>query len=118
LLAGTATAGDKPAKVYPEHGRVSAIHSGQNSRTVPVYTDPYGKTHGGFSVRSKTHTYRIETETRLYKLTDERHAVSTSLGDGVDFRIEKKDKAYIKNGEKEWECTVTGIEEKAAQGKP
>ena len=111
-------AGDKPAKTYPEHGRVVAIRTGENSKTLPVYTDPYGKTRGGFSVSSKTHTYRIETETRFYELTEERRGAIASLGDIVDFRIEKKDKAFVRNGEKEWKCMVTGVEQKSLHSKP
>lgn len=112
ILASAVVAGDKPAKVYPEHGRIVAIRSGQNSRTLPVYTDPYGKTHGGFTVHSDTHTYRIETDNRFYELTEQSRGASLSLGDYVDFRIEKRDRAYVRNGEKEWRWAVTLVEQK------
>ena len=62
--------------------------------------------------------YRIETETRFYELTEERRGAIASLGDIVDFRIEKKDKAFVRNGEKEWKCMVTGVEQKSLHSKP
>ena len=68
LLFSPVVAKDKTPKSYPEHGKIAAVHVGSNSRTLPVYTDPYGKTHGGNSVNRKTHTYRIETDTRHLRI--------------------------------------------------
>ncbi len=110
LLSISIDAKDRPT--YPEHGKVVAVHIGNDSRTLPVYTDPYGKTHGGNSINRKTHTYRIETDTRVYELTESGGGTANSVGDEIDFRVEKE-RAFIRNGDKERKCEVSGIEQKA-----
>jgi hypothetical protein len=112
LLSVSIDANDKPAKAYPEHGKIVAVHVGNDSRTLPAHTDPYGKIQGGGSVNRKTHTYRIETDALIYELTEYGRGVANSLGDEVDFRVEK-DRAFIKNGDKERKCDVSGLEQKA-----
>jgi hypothetical protein len=109
LLSILIDAKDRPT--YPEHGKIVAVHIGNDSRTLPVYTDPYGKTHGGNSVKRKTHTYRIETDTRIYELTESGGGIANSVGDEIDFRVEKE-RAFIRNGDKERKCEVSGIEQK------
>jgi hypothetical protein len=114
---GSAVAKDKPLKTYPERGKIVAIHVGNNSRTLPVYTDSYGKTHGGNSIKRKPRTYRIETNDRIYELTEPGRGVANTLGDDIDFRVEK-DKAFIRDGQKERKCDVTGVEQKPPTQKP
>lgn len=48
LPAGAAPK-DKQPKVYPETGKVVALKTTEQPHSMPVYTDPYGKTHGGVS---------------------------------------------------------------------
>ena len=106
-----ALAKDKEPKTYPVHGSIVAVHVGAKSNSVPVYTDPYGKSHGGFSESQKTHTYRIETDTLVYDLTERSKKPSFSVGDSVEFRVEKE-KAYIRDRDKERKYDITGTERK------
>jgi DNA-directed RNA polymerase subunit E'/Rpb7 len=106
-----AFANDKPPKTYPIHGSVIAVHVGTVSRGGGVYTDPYGKTHGGGTVNHETHTYRIETDTLVYELTERSKKPRFSVGDSVEFRIEKE-KAYVQEGDKERKYDITGTEQK------
>lgn len=85
--------------------------------SVPVYTDPYGKSHGGFSVNHETHTYRIETDTLVYELTERSKKPGFSVGDSVEFRIEKE-KAYVRDRDKERKYDITGTEQKPRDLKP
>jgi len=114
LLPILAIANDKLPKTYAIHGSVVAIHVGDVSRSIPVYTDPYGKSHGGFSAHNETHIYRIETETLVYELTERSKKPSLSVGDSVEFRVEKE-KAYVRDGDKERKYNITGTEQKVKQ---
>src|ERR1700733_11018287 len=100
-------------KVYPEQGKVIANRTVEYSRTAPVYTDPYGKTHGGVSGVGRLPVFRVETDTKIYELegAGKRGLV---LGDTIKFRLEKK-WAYVQQGDKEQKFRVVGTELK--QGK-
>jgi hypothetical protein len=102
---------DKPTKVYPQHGTVVAVRTGEYSRTVPVRTDSYGKTWGGYSHRRKTQTYRIETETLVYEIMEREKNPRLTVGDGIDFRIEKQ-RAYLREGDKERKYELVATEQK------
>lgn len=116
LLSGIAVAQDKPPKTYPEHGTVVAMRVGEQSRTLPVYTDPYGKTHGGMSVNRRRHIYRIETDTRFYELEGGRKP-TLELNQSIEFRIEKES-AYVQQGKKEEKYRIVGVEQKPGTPKP
>ncbi len=96
-------------KAYPEHGKIIAMHEGQYSSTLPVYTDPYGKTRGGSSVRHIALTYKIETASRIFEITTYKKADSLNVGDEITLRIEKE-AAFVPNGKKERRYRVTGVE--------
>lgn len=89
---------------------------GQESHTLPVYTDPYGKTHGGMSVNRRRHIYRIETDTKFYELEGKRKA-TLELNQRIEFRIEKE-LAYVQHGKKEEKYRIVGIEQKPGTLKP
>ena len=106
LVATTAAlAKDKNPKTYPERGTVVAVRQERETRTLGVYTDPYGKTHGGQSIHRMVPISRIETETRFYEVIGR-----LELGQAVEFRIEKNH-AYmpLENG-KEGKYRVVGVE--------
>jgi hypothetical protein len=63
-VAVSASAKEKQPKTYPEQGKVIAMKTSEQTHTTPVYTDPYGKTHGGSSHIRYLPIFRIETETR------------------------------------------------------
>jgi hypothetical protein len=104
LLAGVASAQDKPAKSYPEHGTVVAIRA----RTVspgmilgPSHTVTTSVSPG---------TYRIETDAQFYELSDRSKKPTMALGQVIDFRIEKGN-AYVRNAKgKEDQYHIVGQE--------
>jgi hypothetical protein len=99
---------EKNPKTYPEHGTVLAMHDSLHSYTNGVYTDSYGKSHGGNSTTIRKHVYRVETTTRLYELEGKKKD-QLEIGGVIDFRIEK-DRAYIQRGEKEEKFRIVGVE--------
>lgn len=116
LLPGIAVAQDKPPKTYPEHGTVVAIRLAEQMRTLPVYTDPYGKTHGGGSARSRRYVYCVETETKVYELEGKRKMM-LELNEIVHFRVEKES-AFVRQGKKEQKYRIVGVEQKPSTPKP
>jgi hypothetical protein len=99
---------DKELKTYPERGTVIATKTQEQSRTTPIYTDPYGKTHGGISAIRRLPVYRIETETKFYELEGKKKE-ALALGDTIRFRLEKE-WAYVQQGDKEQKFRVVGVE--------
>lgn len=99
---------DKTPKVYPEAGKVVALKTAEQPHATPVYTDPYGKTHGGVSTVKRLPIFRVETDTRFYDLEGKRKDV-LNLGDTVEFRLDKE-WAYVRQGDKEKKLRVVGIE--------
>jgi hypothetical protein len=110
LLALPASAMPKDAqpKSYPETGKVVALKTAEQPHSTPVYTDPYGKTHGGVSTVRRLPVFRVETATKSYDLEGKRKDV-LNLGDTIDFRIDKE-WAYVRQGDKEKKFRVVGIE--------
>jgi hypothetical protein len=107
-LPPTVFAKDKAPKTYPEQGRVIANKTAEQAHTTPVYTDAYGKTHGGVSAIRRLPVYRIETDTKVYEL-EGRKKEEMSLGDTIQFRIEKE-WAYVQQGDKEKKFRVVATE--------
>lgn len=99
---------DKQPKTYSEIGKVVALKTAEQPHTTPVYTDPYGKTHGGISTVRRLPIFRVETDTKFYDLEGKRKDV-LNLGDTVEFRLEKE-WAYVRQGDKEKKFRVVGIE--------
>jgi hypothetical protein len=108
ILAGTAFAKKEP-KTYPEEGRVIATGTTEHTRTSgSIFGAPGGATNGSVSSRSKyTHTYKVQTATKLFEMDCGKEAVFHStgaeclagskpiqVGDVLHFRIDK-DYAYI-----------------------
>ncbi len=89
LSTASLLAKDKPPRVYPERGTVVAFRIGEQSLTSGVYTDTYGKTHGGGTVHLRTYIYRVETETRFYELEAGKKA-TMELNEAIKFRVEKE----------------------------
>lgn len=54
--------------------------------TTPVYTDPYGKTHGGVSHMRYLPVFRIETGTKLYELEGKKKQW-LNMGDTIQLRL-------------------------------
>ena len=83
------------------------------SRTLPVYTNPYGgpygRVQGGNSVRRHIPVARIETETMIYEFEGK---PAIQVGTAVAFRIEK-DRAFVSldNG-KEQRYLIVDTEQK------
>jgi hypothetical protein len=97
---------DKEPKSYPETGTVLEMHIAERTYTAGVYTDPYGKTHGGNSTDIRRPVYKLETEKRFYDLEGRRRD-RLEIGTSVRFRIEK-DWAYVQQGSKEMKLRIVG----------
>jgi hypothetical protein len=108
ILAGVAFAKKEP-KTYPEEGRVIATGTTEHTRTSgSIFGAPGGATNGSVSSRSKyTHTYKVQTATKIFEMDCGKEAVFHStgaeclaggkpiqVGDVLHFRIDK-DYAYI-----------------------
>jgi hypothetical protein len=113
LVCSNVLAKDKEPKTYPEQGRVIANRTAEQARTLPVYTDPYGKTHGGMSIISRLPVFRIETETKFYEI-EGRKKQQLALGDTIQFRLEKQ-WAYVQQGDKEQKFRLVGTELKPSK---
>jgi hypothetical protein len=63
------------------------MHAEVFSGGPPVYTDPYGKTHGGGTTMRKVPVYTIRTENMEYDFAARRND-RFNLGNQIDFRLE------------------------------
>jgi hypothetical protein len=107
VLPGTAMAKHEP-KTYPESGKVIATGLNQHNKSHPVSGGQNGTpVTGGGTYTVYSHTYKIETDTKIYELDCGKvpmffHTTGkgcggekeVELGDAIRFRIEK-DSAYI-----------------------
>lgn len=105
LLSLPSIANDKPQKTYPEHGEViateiedlGAISRGGTGRTVPII------------VRTCT----VKTDTMEYKIGTARF----SVGDTIDFRIEKN-RVFMRGAKgKEERYSLMGARKRFADSK-
>ena len=126
ILAGIAAAKNEP-KTYPEEGRVIATGTMEHTRTS-------GVTNGSVSSFSKyTHTYKVQTATKIFELDCGKEAVFHStgeecfaggkpieVGDVLHFRIDK-DSACIpildQNGMQSGEEKLRILSAEAAEAK-
>ncbi|MGA7293478.1 MAG: hypothetical protein WBW85_13145 [Terriglobales bacterium] len=96
VLSGASAA--KEPKVYPESGKVTGIGQNEHTKTHPQT----GNNMGGGSYSVYSHTYKIETDTRIYELDCGKTPMflgSTGhecggdkplqIGDVIHFRVEK-----------------------------
>jgi hypothetical protein len=96
VLSGAAFA--KETKTYPESGKVIGIGQNEHTKTHPVT----GNNMGGGSYSVYSHTYKIETETKIYEMDCGKTPMvfgSTGkecggdkplqIGDVIRFRVEK-----------------------------
>lgn len=95
---------EKEPKAYPLHGVVVATRVERVSQTLRVYTDPYGKTHGGQSVAGLLKVYKVRTSGMDYEIEPPRKA-KLEIGSKVEFRIDKNT-VYVRRGEKEDKCLL------------
>ena len=107
ILAGIAFAKKEP-NTYPEEGRVIGTGTTEHTRTNGSIFGTGGTTNGSVSSRSKyTHTYKVQTATKVFELDCGKEAVFHStgaeclsggkpiqVGGVIHFRIEK-DNAYL-----------------------
>ncbi|MDR3719077.1 MAG: hypothetical protein P4K98_09760 [Bryobacteraceae bacterium] len=102
LLSINAWAGEKQPKSYPLHGTVVATHTERYAGSASVYTDPYGKTHGGGTVMHRREVYTIRTPDMEYDVMGHRRGRFT-IGEQVSFRCEegRRGKCFVQVGEKE-----------------
>jgi hypothetical protein len=113
-ICSVASAKDKQPKHYPEHGTIISTRTSEQTETDAVRTDYNGKIHGGGSDVSYLPVYRIETETRFYELEARSERRVFSVGDAVQFRIDKQ-WAFVQQGDKEKKLRVIGVELKSAK---
>lgn len=107
LLLSVASAKDKPAKSYAEHGVVIAMRIERVSRSTGVYTDSNGKTWGGAVSSHRLPIYKIRAAGMDYELEGRRGDLA--IGDQLSFRVEK-DRVYVQRGEKERRLILVGQE--------
>lgn len=106
LFCLSAAASDKQPKTYPLHGTIIAMHAEVYGGSSPVYTDPYGKTHGGGSTMRRVPIYTIRTEDMEYEVAA-RRADHFNLGDQIDFRLEGRH-LFIREGDKDERRSLMG----------
>jgi len=95
-LSGAAAA--KEAKTYPESGKVIGIGQNEHTKTHPKT----GNNTGGGSYSVYSHTYKIETDTKIYEMDCGKTPMFLSstgkecggdkplqIGDVIHFRVEK-----------------------------
>lgn len=106
VLPGTAFAKHEP-KTYPESGKVISAGLNEHTKSHPT-TGTNGNVHGGGTYSVYSHTYKIETDSRIYELdcgkvpTFGFHTTGKGcggnkeleIGDAIQFRIEK-DSLYL-----------------------
>jgi hypothetical protein len=98
LVGFSAVAAAKEAKTYPESGKVIGIGQNEHTKTHPRT----GNNMGGGSYSVYSHTYKIETDTRIYEMDCGKTPTflgSTGkecggdkplqVGDAIRFRVEK-----------------------------
>jgi hypothetical protein len=112
LFSSGASAKDKGPKEYPLHGTVIAMHTDSQVRGTPVYTDPYGKTHGGGVHTRHASVYTIRTDRMDYDVEPRRGDLA--VGDRVAFRIEKH-RVFVQTGDKERKCWLMGEQTREAE---
>jgi len=133
ILAGIALAKKEP-KTYPEEGRVIGTGTTEHTRTNGSIFGSGGTTNGTVSSRSKyTHTYKVQTATKIFELDCGKEAVFHStgaeclsggkpiqVGDVIHFRMEK-DSAYLplpdQNGAEGGEERLRILSAEAAEAK-
>ena len=106
LVLAVAFAKDKP--VYPNHGTVVAMRTDRATSSTGVYTDPYGKTHGGVVGTRKIPVFTIRTENIDYEIEGRR---DLSVEQEVRFRIDNR-RIYVQNGDKEDRYDIVGEEKR------
>jgi len=91
----------RESKAYPESGKVIGTGLNEHTKSHPAWSDPNGTSHGGGAYSAYSHTYRVETDTRIYELDCGKTAMFHStgkacggdkglqIGDVIHFRIEK-----------------------------
>jgi hypothetical protein len=94
-------------KTYPLHGTVSAMQSERVTHGSGVYTDQFGKTHGGQVVSHRVPIYSVHTPAMDYEIEGRRWGHRLSVGDEIDFRMDKG-RAYVRDGDKEDKFMVVG----------
>ena len=96
-----------PPKSYPESGKVIASGLNEHTKSHPAWGGQNGSpAHGGGTYSVYSHTYKIETDTKIFELDCGKTAMFHStgegcggdkkleIGDAIHFRIEK-DSFYI-----------------------
>lgn len=103
ILMGSAAAKQQP-KTYPEEGKIIGTGTTEHTHTSgSIFGGPGGPTTGSIGSRSKyTHTYKVQTSTKVFELDCGQEAVFHStgkecggekplqVGDVIHFRIEKE----------------------------
>lgn len=108
LACANVLAKDKEPKTYPEQGKVIANHTVEQSHTIPVHTDPYGRTYGGMSAIRRRPVFRVETDAKFYEFEGKKDQ-ELPLGSTIKFRIEKE-WVYVQQGDKEQKFRLVGTE--------
>lgn len=104
-LSLSANAKHEP-KTYSENGKVVATGLNEHTKSRHQWSDANGSSHGGGTYSAYSHTYRVETDTRIYELDCGKTAMFHStgkacggdkglhIGDEIHFRTEN-DSFYI-----------------------
>jgi hypothetical protein len=100
---------DKSPKEYPLHGTVVAMRTERVAGSAPVYTDPYGKTHGGGTLMRRSEVYTIRTADMEYDVIAHKRD-KFAIGDQVDFRWEggKRGRVFVRSGDKDARFYLVG----------
>jgi len=100
FISQLAFAGRGP-KTYPESGKVVASGLNEHTKSRHAWSGPNGDSHGGGTYSAYSHTYKIETDTKIFEIDCGKTAMFHSngpecggdtklqIGDVIHFRIEK-----------------------------
>ena len=100
--------GEKGPKAYPFSGQVVSIGTEMSTGSIPPYTDPYGKVHGGLVTTRRRYVYTIRTDKLEYDVAGRRRLDSAlAVGHVVSFRVSKGSFCVL-TGEKEKRFAIVG----------
>jgi hypothetical protein len=107
----------KQQKEHPLRGQVVSVGTELTVHGVPVYTDPYGKTHGGVVKTRHYYIYTVRTDKLEYDVAGSRRLDPVlAVGQTITFRVSKSS-LFVLAGEKEKKYSIVGERDKTVRNR-